>query len=432
MAFLRITFIPLIGILFLFSSFTGNAQDTIKVMHYNLLHYGNFPPSYCDSIDNDPVKKEQYMKTIINYVKPDIVAVNEMGRNEMYHQRLLDNAFNHEWRNYYAKADCPNQAYSYVVNQLYYDSRKFELHSQYVTQTTIRDIDLYRLYYRSPDLPDIDTAFIDVITAHLKAGSDNYDLEDRAKMTSNTMQYLNSQNVSPNLLFTGDLNTRSSSEEGFQNLINHSNPSIRFNDPIDKLGNWNNNSYYTDIHTQSTHAASGDCASGGGMDDRYDFILANSAVMNGDDHYHYLEASYKAIGQDGEHFNKSIWYPENISVPENVMDALYYMSDHLPVVIELVIDQQGAGIARNKLLNASITYNNPARDWLNLSMTLEEKQNLTLMIHGANGQLMMKEPLGKHTFRISKRIDISGLDHGFYIMTLSNGEQSLWKKLLVY
>ena len=44
-------------------------------------------------------------------------------------------------------------------------------------------------------------------------------------------------------------------------------------------------------------------------------------------------------GNDGNHFNKSILQtPENTSAPQEILEALHAMSDHLPVVMEIEID----------------------------------------------------------------------------------------------
>ena len=43
-------------------SLIGNAQeDTIRVMHYNLLNYGNYT-SYCTSLNNNIDNKDDYLK----------------------------------------------------------------------------------------------------------------------------------------------------------------------------------------------------------------------------------------------------------------------------------------------------------------------------------------------------------------------------------
>ncbi len=56
-------------------------------------------------------------------------------------------------------------------------------------------------------------------------------------------------------------------------LINFSVEEYRFYDPINRVGDWHNNPSYADIHTQSTHTVYNNCASTGGMDDRFDFIM---------------------------------------------------------------------------------------------------------------------------------------------------------------
>jgi hypothetical protein len=54
----------------------------------------------------------------------------------------------------------------------------------------------------------------------------------------------------------------------------------------------------------------------------------------------YVSNSYKAVANDGNHFNSSIINPTNTSVPATVLDAIYNCSDHLPVVMELETDQE--------------------------------------------------------------------------------------------
>ena len=62
------------------------AQDTIRVMQYNLLRYGesNQPPS----------TKNPLLSTIINYVKPDIFGCNELSATADYAQNVLTGALN--------------------------------------------------------------------------------------------------------------------------------------------------------------------------------------------------------------------------------------------------------------------------------------------------------------------------------------------------
>ena len=60
--------------------------------------------------------------------------------------------------------------------------------------------------------------------------------------------------------------------------------------------------------------------------------------MNGIDSVQYIQGSYKAIGNDGNHFNGSINSGSNSEYPDSIANALYYMSDHLPVVLKTRIN----------------------------------------------------------------------------------------------
>ena len=89
-------------------------------------------------------------------------------------------------------------------------------------------------------------------------------------------------------------------------------------DPINQLGNWHNNSFYNNIHTQSTRSSTGGYAGGayGGMDDRFDIIFISNDVANGSSGIEYLANTYTADGQDGSYFNQSINSANNSQVPK--------------------------------------------------------------------------------------------------------------------
>ena len=76
------------------------------------------------------------------------------------------------------------------------------------------------------------------------------------------------------VLFAGDLNIYTSTEPAYIELLDPTNPIVLV-DPIDTPGAWNNNEDFTAVHTQSTRTSSGPfgAGAGGGLDDRFDFIL---------------------------------------------------------------------------------------------------------------------------------------------------------------
>ena len=134
-------------ILFIFSLTLLQSQDTLRVMHYNTLYYG-YHPGFCNITNNNPDLKDAYLRTILEYVKPDIFTVNEISAVSTFQEHVLHDVMNQTGYALYAMSASPNLAGSNIVNMLYYNSEKLELHSQEVAQDSIRDIDVYRLYSR--------------------------------------------------------------------------------------------------------------------------------------------------------------------------------------------------------------------------------------------------------------------------------------------
>lgn len=394
------------------------SQDTITVMQYNLLNYGNYT-SYCTTDNNDVEMKDPFIRTIIDYIQPDIFSVNEISKSVDMQQRMLDNNLNINGIGYYRMANPINLANSYLVNQLYYNSQKLVLQSHTIAQSYIRDIDVYKLYYRSDDLQEGDTATIVCVVAHLKAG--NSSEEKRRVMVSNAMTYLDETDNDANYLFMGDFNTYTSDEDCYQLLLNNPNTDVVFRDPIDTPGDWNNDYNYRYVHTQSTHASQNGCASHGGMDDRFDFILANDNVLVGEKDVRYIANSYRAVGQDGEHFNKSVNdAPENQSAPTEVVDALFGNSDHLPIVVKLRVDKTLDIHENNLTVFDDVIYNNPASDNWNITISTLMNTTVSIDILNTRGIIVFSDKqkivVGNNTINYNLKI----LPSGFYMAVFTD------------
>lgn len=104
------------------------------------------------------------------------------------------------------------------------------------------------------------------------------------------------------------------------------------------------------MHTQSTRDAqtNSGCFSGGGLDDRYDHILTNQAMLSSSARMRYLPATLRPLGNDGLHFNVALNSGTNNSVPSNVLTALYELSDHLPVVADFEVARLGIGLPEHR------------------------------------------------------------------------------------
>ncbi|MBI3194901.1 MAG: hypothetical protein HYZ34_10615, partial [Ignavibacteriae bacterium] len=137
-----------------------------------------------------------------------------------------------------------------------------------------------------------------------------------------------------NFLLAGDYNIYGSTEAAYQTLIaSTSDNDGRVKDPLNMTGIWNQ-SLYAAYHTQAPQSYNG------GMDDRFDMLLPSYALY--DDNM--ILSSYKAFGNDGQHYNASINRLPNYAVPDSVANGLYYAADHIPVVCNFVFPDTIASV----------------------------------------------------------------------------------------
>jgi hypothetical protein len=125
------------------------------------------------------------------------------------------------------------------------------------------------------------------------------------------------------------------------------------NDPANQVGNWNNNSSFAAIHSQSPCTSTvGNCGVTGGMDDRFDFQLVTGEFLDGAG-LSYIANSYHTFGNNGTTFNSDVNSASN-TVPltgvtsytkAQVLSALHTVTDHLPVVADYQIPAMMQAIA---------------------------------------------------------------------------------------
>ncbi len=402
----------------LITSYYIIAQDTLTVVQYNLLYYGLYN-NYCTESNNNLSDKTEYLKTIINNTQPDIFTVNEIADDDAIHSYLLNNVFilNDGISGNYTRASTQGE---YLTSQIYYNSDKITLLKEYFISGYPRKVHTYKFYYNSPDLLDGDTAYFYCFVAHLKAGSGSDEEEDRANSTKNVMDYIGELGAG-NYLFMGDLNLYSNEEVAYQNLVNSENSNLKFNDPVEVAGEWHNAEEYADYHTQSTFY-SGSCGAGGGLDDRFDFILLSDYIMENSDKVKYISGSYTTVGQDGDHFNNGLSYQGNSSVPADMLDALSYNSDHLPIMLKLEINQTPISVREITQNKIDIKINNPVLENLDLQIFVNDllsRKHLNVEIYSAMGNLKYQSTLNIENNIINYQIPTSNLSKGLYILKIS-------------
>ncbi len=399
---------------FLISGFACFSQATIKLMTYNLLNFNNYT-TYCTSANNSHVAKAGYLNTIVTNQQPDILAACEVGTNTSASYTtnyILGNALNINGETKWLAASPTG---SYLINGLFYDKNKFQLVSQPVVTTDVRDINIYKLKY----LDSEELLYLNVVISHLKAGDTPEDAADRAAMVQELMDYLHNLGNNENYVIVGDFNVYTDSEQAFQKYINPTYPNLAFFDPVNQLGDWNSNYSYRNYHTQSTHDDSNsDCHSYGGMDDRFDFILISSSVKDGTAGIEYKADSYWAVGQDGYRYNNSINSPTNSTLPANVISALYNMSDHLPVVAEFYMGDQNsvASLSSDPMFYANIV--NPVEGELKYQLKTTFSKEISVCVYSVSGKKLFETAIESVNGNIYTH-DISYLAAGMYILNFS-------------
>ena len=415
--------IPLILFILLGFSLSSFAQtETLKVMQYNLLNYGN-NTGYCNTTNNNIDDKNSYIRTILTAYYPDILTVCEMGRSAALPTDFVRNNLNINGINYWMTSPGSNTTNSSLTNCIFYNSLKLTLVGHTYAQNNTRDVDVYDFKFKNDESGMI---VLTCVIAHLKAGSTSSDEGKRTIMAENTMRYLETNYRECNVLIMGDFNLYTSSEPAYQALTNKTSyPYSYFVDPVYPygVGSWNNNGNYVDYHTQSTHKNNdSDCHSSGGMDDRFDFILMSENIYGGREGIKYIGGSYNALGQDGRHFNKSINDPANYAVTQEVADALFNNSDHIPVTMELeIVTNYSVNELSDKTLSFDF-YPNPTNDIVNLRFYQDNIGKANIVLFNTLGQMVYSEELMVSESLSEHSINIENLQKGLYFLKITNAD----------
>lgn len=299
---------------FITAEITATNYDTLRVVSYNLLNYPN------DNATRDP-----YLRRVVHTVKPDIQIVQEIT------SQAGVTAFLNNVLNYYQAGSYTTIAFhdGYDTdNHIYVKTGKATIVSAGYISTALRDIAEYVVRFTSSG----DT--VRLYSLHLKA-STGYEDERLAEATI-LRNHLNSLPAGTKFMVMGDYNIYTSTEPAFQKLIgSEADNDGRCKDPINAVGAWNNNSAFRFIHTQSPRVRAFGGGSTGGMDDRFDIILTSYSSLDPST----IVSSYKAYGNDGNHFNDSINRLPNSAVPDSVAHGLHYGSDHIPVACDFKFEK---------------------------------------------------------------------------------------------
>lgn len=396
------------------------SQGNYKLMFYNVLNYPI----------QEPANRIQYLQTILDDYRPDIFMICELNNEEG-----ADNILNimKEINDDYERADFELNSSDNSIgnsnnfqNLIFFNSSKFTLEEQFIIPSIYRDFNHYRLK-STTNTEEIDSVFIEVLVGHLKASSGETNEQLRLTMVNDLLDYVNTMPSDSNIVFGGDLNVYTFNEPAFQELLDTSN-NIVFADPANRLGNWHNNSSFIDMFTQSTRTQSGLGGASGGFDDRFDFVLTSSNMLTNSDIY-YVDNSYEVYGNNANFncYNQSINSSncDGDDYNQIIRNALYNMSDHLPVTLELQLNET----LNNKDVSDDIGFQimgpNLISEQLNVKITTNQAQ--FLVIYNTLGQVVTTLKIDQLGVVI---IDVSKLSSGIYYLTSKTNLSSILKFII--
>ncbi|MDB0037961.1 T9SS type A sorting domain-containing protein, partial [bacterium] len=389
-------------------SVTSFAQLSMDVMCYNVL---NFP---------NGSNREDTLKKVLSYYTPDILMLQELksgGGLDQITGVLNELSADHFESGTWVAQQSGSTSYKLQQN-IVYNTAIFGLSEERVILTDHRDVNYFKLFIRDENLSvSNDTVFLHVYVTHLKSSQGSANEAARYQMAQMMRADINSLPPDSYVLAGGDFNLYTSSEDAYQHLI-ATGQTNTLADPLGMPGNWHSSSFSNkEILTQSTRLNALSDGAGGGLDDRFDFVLNSTELLSGNSELSYASGTYKALGNNGTCYNSDITNCSTVNnVPDSILMALYYCSDHLPVVLSLVSDIV-LSVDESQIPHFSI-YPNPAKN--ELSIDLKKDEDLAIQIIDLTGKIQIEELIAGST-----RIDVSSLTSGVYFVKVEGSVSTL-------
>ena len=324
--------------------------DTLNVMAYNVLYYG-------DGCQGSTTALDTYFKTIIQYTQPDLVSCEKInafpitpGATGNLADELLNNGLNAAFAGQYAYATPSNSSNGKNISVLFYNKQKLTYVKTQTLVVNITDFDFYKLYYNDVNLSIThDTTFLYVVVNHTQSGSSSTirDQQVTQEMTMLRNKFL----FFPNLINMGDFNTANSFEAGYQSIVSGADSTVILGDPpyypdniLQYPGNWDITPYtvlpYLTTSTRFSASIPNTCGTSGGAKSWFDHIFISPWLAKGTNYVSYVPHSFQTIGNDGNRLGVDINSSSpivNTSAPGSVINALFQFSNKYPVMLKLAV-----------------------------------------------------------------------------------------------
>ncbi len=395
------------------------SQD-INVMSYNVLLYP----------EGDMVNRIDTFSKILDYYKPDLLLLQEL-KSEQGLQNVTEELTtlfgNFASGTYVNQVSNPSNTWRLQQN-IAFNENVFSLDSERVIETLYRDINYFKLNVLDDNAAPT-SELVHVYVTHLKSSQGNANEQLRLAMAEVLIDSIALLPAESNVIVAGDFNVYYGQEPAYEMLLS-TNGTNTLNDPIDMPGWGSSNFQNKEVYTQSTRLSSLSDGAGGGVDDRFDFILLSDHLMNSNSDLTYQSNSYKALGNNGTCYNEDlIDCTTTDNVPYDILRSLYYMSDHLPVVLSLDKNNVVSAPESSVLLEDNLVKitPNPANTYLDF--VWDNVRHMDLSIFSLQGKLM----LNKRLLSGNAKLDITNLNEGLYFVEVKDVQtgEVVTKKIVV-
>ena len=166
--------------------FTLHGQDTLTIMNYNVLRF-----------DGNNTSRSVAIKKVIDYVKPDLVVLEEIEHQSGI-DLLLSDVFNKD-SSAFAAGTLPSS--QWMKNGIIYRKSKFNLSSNVVIQTVLRDIPGYTL---SINNAHSNVSPFTVFGAHFKASDGSSESYQRWEEAKELYKYVTQKDNTFHYILAGD------------------------------------------------------------------------------------------------------------------------------------------------------------------------------------------------------------------------------------
>jgi hypothetical protein len=423
--------------------------DTLRVMTYNVLYYGDVPA--CQA-PHDTL--HSYLKTIVSYANPDILGLvkaetfpvlpgDRYGSAPVgFPDSILRFALNAAFPSRYAYCPATNYAHADDMQLLFFNQQKLAYVGIVANYVKLNDFTTYKFYYKSAGLAmGQDTVFLYVVLNHTESGGGAGSTAIRATQIDATMNKLDSLFTTyPNVINMGDFNFRNANEAGYKRIVDATRaprsmydppfyPDATYTYPADWDGSPGSFASELTTSTRLTSVPNG-CGSTGGGKSWYDHIFISRPIVDNTLGLKYISGSYQTIGNDGRRVGKSINdSPTNTAAPPEVINALFRMSNKYPVMVQLLVTPDAMGVGSTEPTPTRVVVENPVLDFLRLRITgHEHMEPLQLACYDAMGGCVMRaildpnEPTQQLSF---------GLPSGVYLLQLSNRSGFAWQQVII-